>query len=481
MVQHKCILCCYTTKYSTNFKKHCETKKHLANQKSFSINQKNNDLKSTILSHDSIMNQSLKNDSQKNKCNFCNSEFANISNLYRHLRKCKMKKEGIFIVWNKNMMENNEKFYKIGKSSKRMEFVNNHIQEYSVSKKDIDFLYEIFLNDENFAEKILNILLVDFKINEEGNYKLSLHIIKKILNDLAYLINSNKINEDNLENVIQPLKEKIHEENTKSQFICNDLNSNSNLQLEKLIDKIESIEKKSIEKEVKLQKQNEELKKQIEDLKKTRAVTNIIHNQNNTINYLNINFGNVQTIEHFIHNLEYKYKLSYEDRKCLLNTYNECGIEGFADTFSVFMKKYQAQQVEEGILATMPVVCTDGNLRSFKEFHEDGWKTTQSNSNIDKMIDISNEQIYETEKTKVFISQKERKKVYNKIKQDNTLLDLQLIQKNYLEKKNKKQEKIELKYINTTDLDFSIIDDDKIEKGICDFKEDISQIRLIEN
>ena len=37
---------------------------------------------------------------------------------------------------------------------------------------------------------------------------------------------------------------------------------------------------------------------------------------------------------------------------------------------------------------------------------------------IDKMIDISNEQIYETEKTKVFITQKERRKVYNKLKQD---------------------------------------------------------------
>ena len=70
MVQHNCILCGYTTKYSTNFKKHCETKKHLAKQKTQFFVTKNHDSKSTILSHDSVMNQSLKNDSQKNKCNF---------------------------------------------------------------------------------------------------------------------------------------------------------------------------------------------------------------------------------------------------------------------------------------------------------------------------------------------------------------------------------------------------------------------------
>ena len=50
----------------------------------------------------------------------------------------------------------------------------------------------------------------------------------------------------------------------------------------------------------------------------------------------------------------------------------------------------------------MPIVCTDGNLRSMKEYHENGWITTHSDSNIDKMIDISNDQIYDSENTKVF-------------------------------------------------------------------------------
>ena len=45
-----------------------------------------------------------------------------------------------------------------------------------------------------------------------------------------------------------------------------------------------------------------------------------------------------------------------------------------------------------------------------KEYHENGWITTHSDSNIDKMIDISNDQIYDSEKTKVFLSSKDKKK-----------------------------------------------------------------------
>ena len=151
-----------------------------------------------------------------------------------------------------------------------------------------------------------------------------------------------------------------------------------------------------------------------------------INTQNNgNINYLNIHFNNVQPIELFLKNLKTDFKLSTSDRKCLLDTYNECGIDSFADTFSIIMKKNLTQQIKQDILPTIPLVCTDSNLRSIKEYHQDGWKATQSNKSIDDMIDISNDQIYETEQTKVFISQKDRNKVYSKIKKDNSLLSME--------------------------------------------------------
>ena len=144
------------------------------------------------------------------------------------------------------------------------------------------------------------------------------------------------------------------------------------------------------------------------------------------------------------------------------------------------MKKYQSEQVEQGLLPTMPIVCTDGNLRSMKEYHENGWQTTYSDSNIDKMIDISNDQIYESENTMVFLKSKDRKKIHNRIKKDNTLINLEEIKKNYLSKTNimgqelylKKEELKELNELNendriellTTNQDFSIINDEYIEK-----------------
>ena len=162
------------------------------------------------------------------------------------------------------------------------------------------------------------------------------------------------------------------------------------------------------------------------------------------------------------------------------------------------MKKYQSQQVEQGILPTMPIVCTDGNLRTFKEYHQGGWKSTQSNSSIDKMIDISNEQIYKTEYTKIFITPKERKKIHNRIKMDNNLINIEDIKKKYelcVQNKvfsssmdqqpdvNHDEQEIndiddiddddddddddidnDINFNNYKDLDFSHIDDDYIEK-----------------
>ena len=235
----------------------------------------------------------------------------------------------------------------------------------------------------------------------------------------------------------------------------------------------EKLEKQKKEMDIqkkKLEEQKKEMEGKIVELKDKNNslihnITNIQNTQNiGTINYLNFHFNNLQPIEKFLENLKNNYQLSVEDRKCLLHTYNECGIDGFAETFSIIMNKYQSEQVEKGVLPTMPIVCTDGNLRSIKEYHEDGWKTTQSNSSIDRMIDISNEQIYKTEKTKVFITPKERKKIHNRIKMDNTLIQMEEIKKkhkgclsdkNFIEVNEKKI---------VEEYDFSDINDDYIEK-----------------
>ena len=281
-----------------------------------------------------------------------------------------------------------------------------------------------------------------------------------------------------------PLDDTITKKNTKTHICqyCNKVYStNSHLRRH---EKTCKVKKEEYEKSQNKDMQIEILKKENKELKENKG-THINQNNynicNNTINYLNLNFQNMQTIENFLENLRNKYQLSLSDRKCLLSTFNECGIDAFAETFSIIMKKYQSEQVEKGLLPTMPIVCTDGNLRSMKEYHENGWQTTHSDSNIDKMIDISNDQIYESENTKVFLESKDRKKIYNRIKKDNSLVNLEEIKKNYL-KKTGNMSNLELyennqdvlnnvlnnvlyetEFLNT-DQDFSIINDEFIEK-----------------
>ena len=291
----------------------------------------------------------------------------------------------------------------------------------------------------------------------------------------------NESTQENHQN--NPKKESIFSKNIEKRYICSycskkySTNSNLHKHLQKCMVKKEGL-KKNIEFEMfkkemeeKMEKQKKEMEGKIVELTdKNKSLVNNITNINNTqnigtINYLNFHFYNLQPIEAFLENLKNNFQLSTEDRKCLLNTYNECGIDAFAETFSIIMKKYQSEQVEQGLLPTMPIVCTDGNLRSIKEFHVGGWKTTQSNSSIDKMIDISNDQIYISTKKKVFITPKERKKIHQRIKIDNSLIDMENIKKKYENTLLKNEpDKIVFDKKNIDEYDFSNINDEYIEK-----------------
>ena len=86
MVEYHCKLCSYTTIYTTSYKKHLQSKKHLAKEKEHEEQKKENDSKMTP--NDSKMTP---NDSQINQhqCNFCFKIFSKNSNLHRHIKICK--------------------------------------------------------------------------------------------------------------------------------------------------------------------------------------------------------------------------------------------------------------------------------------------------------------------------------------------------------------------------------------------------------
>ena len=54
--------------------------------------------------------------------------------------------------------------------------------------------------------------------------------------------------------------------------------------------------------------------------------------------------------------------------------------------------------MKEGIqdMELLPLYCSDGNFRSHKEKHPSGWKTHYDNYSINKMINISSDQVYKS-------------------------------------------------------------------------------------
>ena len=393
MVEYHCKLCSFKTIFTTNYKSHLKTKKHIDKEKIQTEQKKENESKMNPIESKMNPTESLK----KYICQFCNKSYSTNSNLHKHIKK-----------FHKNIQDQKEEFKNESKNESK-----NVTQMLPNVTQMLPKCYPNVTQDESNSKK--NECPFCFKIFATRHGK-SRHL--------------------------KTCKIKKEEDEAK----------NKDMQIEIL-------------------------KKENKELKETNKGTTINNIQNNTINYLNLNFNNMQTIEDFLKNLKNKYKLSITDRKCLLNTFNECGIDAFAETFSIIMKKYQSEQVENGLLPTMPIVCTDGNLRSMKEYHENGWKITYSDSNIDKMIDISNDQIYESENTKVFLESKDRKKIYNRIKKDNSLVNLEEIKKNYLKKTGNisklelyennqdvlNNELFETEFLNT-DQDFSIINDEFIEK-----------------
>ena len=115
-------------------------------------------------------------------------------------------------------------------------------------------------------------------------------------------------------------------------------------------------------------------------------------------------------------------KLTNKERENLLTSYKENGIDVFARNFSYIMKQNCKRQLEKvGIndLKLLPLFCSDGNLRSHKEKGIDGWKTHYDNNSINKMLNISSNQVYETHKEILPIIGKERTKIFKEIKRDN--------------------------------------------------------------
>ena len=106
----------------------------------------------------------------------------------------------------------------------------------------------------------------------------------------------------------------------------------------------------------------------------------------------------------------------------LLTAYKDNGIDLFARSFSHIMKENCRRQLQKEGLPDrnmLPLCCSDGNFRSHKEKSDKGWETHYDNHSINKMINISSDQVYQSHHHPIFIDGKNRNKVFKQIKQDN--------------------------------------------------------------
>ena len=199
--------------------------------------------------------------------------------------------------------------------------------------------------------------------------------------------------------------------------------------LKEIIEKQESTynyQKKELEVQMlkkDLQHKDELLKQKDETIKIAKESKQVINNTTNkTINYLDSNYGDMIAMSKFLYNLEHHEQLTHHERELLLMAYKENGIDMFARSFSHVMKENcRRQLLKEGLpdWKLLPLFCSDGNLRSHKEKGDQGWTTHYDNQSINKMINISTEQVYESHQQPLPITGRNRNKVFKQIKQDN--------------------------------------------------------------
>jgi hypothetical protein len=134
-------------------------------------------------------------------------------------------------------------------------------------------------------------------------------------------------------------------------------------------------------------------------------------------------------IETFISNLQTTHQLTPAQTRQLLDAFEGCGIQTFGLFLSNTLKENAYQQMVDQQIPSpvkmLPIVCTDSNLRSCKTKNSNGWKTTHSDSDIDKIINIAGDQVYRRHHQPIYLGTESRKKVSNIIKKSHCLQNLE--------------------------------------------------------
>ena len=345
------------------------------------------------------------------KCEICNYSTTSKFNFEKHLQTKKHQHKLTKISKNeqKNVEKCGKNVEKCGKNvEKSSDLIDNRTQKCLQKSSDLKchFCCKIFSRSDSLQRHIsickLNIaqncsILLPKNVENEINYTCcycDFKTLKKFNLTRHYEICKNRKSFENEE--IKRLQKIITEKEHTQQLVEKDLEKEKAVNIEK--------------------------DKTIEIAKKSKHVINNINTTNKTINYLNNTYGDMIAMEQFLYNLEHTEQLTQEEREKLLISFKDSGIELFARSFSHIMKENcRRQLLKEGLpdMGLIPLFCSDGNLRSHKEKGDQGWNTKYDDHNLNKMINISSSQVFQSYRKPLVIFGKDRNKVFKQIKKDN--------------------------------------------------------------
>ncbi len=180
----------------------------------------------------------------------------------------------------------------------------------------------------------------------------------------------------------------------------------------------------------------------LKDLKEDmNAKVQTINNTNNNLNVNNVNNVNIQInnyktkkdklnqylkdmidLDTFTENYKNdpKYHLTKDEALVLLENSEKLGVPSYGEGLYTYIKKKYCLQLEDLTgkkqqyhESFLPFICSDINLRRHYELEKDGWKLVKDTDKIKKIVNISDQQIFNHHNKFVCYSKKGKNTVVN--------------------------------------------------------------------
>ena len=210
MVLYTCCICNFSSSYTTNYHKHCMSRKHLRNlenhemQKNMVSNKKNNNLvtKNNIEVTQEVTQSNTEIDTENQYiCEFCNKKFKHSNSYYRHCKHYCLRKKELDENQNeiKRLKEENEKL----KNQQSITNNTNNIQINTYIKNDkvlnylnnaypdaieIDSFINRLKNDTSLPREMMDCFLTCY--NNGGTESFGTTLVK-YLNQICKQLNIN--------------------------------------------------------------------------------------------------------------------------------------------------------------------------------------------------------------------------------------------------------------------------------------------------